>query len=170
MRDSSALVPNTQMKPPMLMLRPFDRSAQAAPCVTTFAKALGVIPTLSIASSAIEALSSSADSAIFPAAADGVTLLAPTDAAFTAALSSSGLTAAEIGDKVPPQLSSACKRQTHADVQGGTCSRMGEAVAAYPLNVLDTSERCTAELQLYASHMQAGNVHRMRGSLKDSHF
>lgn len=76
----------------------FTDSAQGA-CATTFAKTLGGVPSLSIVSSALKALASSADSTIFPTAADGITLLAPTDAAFTAALAKSGLSAAEIGDK-----------------------------------------------------------------------
>ena len=66
----------------------------------TFAAALAGVPSLSIVSAALKALGSTADSAIFPTNADGVTLLAPTDSAFTAALASSGPTSAEIGDNV----------------------------------------------------------------------
>ena len=55
---------------------------------------------MSIVSAALKALRSTADRAIFPTAADGITLLVPTDAAFTTAFASSGLTSAEIGDKV----------------------------------------------------------------------
>lgn len=68
-------------------------------------QSLGEVPGLSIMTQAIKAFDNSSQSgSLFPPATDGITLLAPSDAAFISLFNSSGLTAAELGDKVMLQM------------------------------------------------------------------
>lgn len=142
----------------LLIAACFTHSAQAAACTTTFAKALGAFPTLSIVSSAIKALGSSADSDIFPTASDGVTLLAPSDAAFTAALATSGLTSAEIGDKAISIL------LYHTMLQGSFAPKVLGALGSLQTAL---GERLTAELPLeFTTKAAVTKVAGVKGTAK----
>lgn len=68
-------------------------------------ESLGDVPGLSIMTQAIKAFDNSSQSgSLFPPATDGITLLAPSDAAFITLFNSSGLTAADLGNKVKLRL------------------------------------------------------------------
>jgi len=65
-----------------------------AQCITTFQAGLANASTgagFTILTAAIGAIAGSSSAGIFPSAGDGVTLLAPDDTAFTAALAAAGV-------------------------------------------------------------------------------